>query len=62
MGFPGNANGKESTCQCRRCKRNRFKSLGREDPLEEEIASYSSIVDRGHKESEMTKHMSKPHL
>ena len=25
-GFPGGANGKEFTCQCRRCKRSRFDS------------------------------------
>ena len=43
MGFPGGASGKESACQCR--KRNRlFQSLGKEDPLEEEMAPHSSIL------------------
>ena len=43
MGFPGGASGKESACQCRR--RNRlFQSLGKEDPLEEEMAPHSSIL------------------
>ena len=36
--------GKEPTCQCRRLKRCRFQSLGREDPLEEEVATRSSIL------------------
>ena len=62
MGFPGDASGKESTCQCRRCKRNGLKSLGREDPLEEEMAPHSSILASGSKESEMAEHLSKPHL
>ena len=53
MGFPGGASGKESTCQCKRHKRCRFKkkkiemqvqSLGREDPLEKEMATRSSIL------------------
>ena len=35
---------KESTCQCRRCKIHRFQSLGQEDPLEEEMATHSSIL------------------
>ena len=35
--------GKESTCQCRRHRRY-FWSLGWEDPLEEEIATHSSIL------------------
>ena len=30
--------------QCRRHNRLGFKSLGREDPLEEEMATYSSIL------------------
>ena len=34
--------GQESICQCRRWKR--VLSLGREDPLEEETATHSSIV------------------
>ena len=31
------------TCQCRRCKR-LFRSLGREDPLKEEMATHSNII------------------
>ena len=40
--------GKESTCQCRRCKTQVW-SLGQEDPLEKEMAAHSSILawDRG---------------
>ena len=36
------ANGKEPACQCRR---GGFHPWGQEDPLEEEIATYSSILD-----------------
>ena len=43
MGFPGGASGKESAFQCRRCNR-LFQSLGKEDPLEEEMAPHSSIL------------------
>ena len=43
MGFPGAPSGKESACQCRRHRQ--FQSLGREDPLEEEMATHSSILD-----------------
>ena len=39
-GFPGGASGKESACQCRRGKR----PLGWEDPLEESMATHSSIL------------------
>ena len=39
----GGASGKESACQCRRLKRG-FSSLGWEDPLEEEMATHSSIL------------------
>ena len=42
--FPGGASGKEPACQCRRRKRLRF-DLGREDPLEEDMATHSSILD-----------------
>ena len=42
MGFPGDASGKESVCQCRRRKRHRFNPWV-EDPLEEEMATHSSI-------------------
>ena len=37
MGFPSGASGKEHSCQCRRC-------LGQEDPLEEGMATHSSII------------------
>ena len=40
-GFPAGASGKEPVCQCRRHKR---QSLGQEDPLEEGMANYSSIL------------------
>ena len=40
MGFPHGASGKESACQCKRHKR----SLGWEDPLEEIMATHSSIL------------------
>ena len=43
QGLPGGASGKEPTCQCRRCKRHGFDPLGREDPLEEGMATHSSI-------------------
>ena len=45
-GFPGGASGEESACQCRRTKRMWVRSLGREDPLEEEMATHSSILAR----------------
>ena len=37
-GFPGGSVVKEPTCQCRRC------FLGQEDPLEEDMATHSSIL------------------
>ena len=40
-GLPSAASGKESICQLRR---RRVRSLGREDPLEEDIATHSSIL------------------
>ena len=42
--FPGGANGKEPTCQCKRHKRQGVQSLGWEDPLEKEIETQSSIL------------------
>jgi len=42
--FPGGASGKESACQCRRHKRYRFNPWGRVDPLEEGMATHSSIL------------------
>ena len=41
--LPGDASGKEPACQCRRHKR-QIGFLGQEDPLEEEIATHSSIL------------------
>ena len=43
LGFP-DASGKEPTCQCRRCKETQVLSLGWEDPLEEGMATHSSIL------------------
>ena len=42
--FPNGTSGKEAACQCRRCKRYRFDSLDQEDPLEEGMATHSSIL------------------
>ena len=42
-GFPGGTSGKESPCQGRR-QETRVQSLGREDPLEKEMATHSSIL------------------
>ena len=39
MGLPKWLNGKESTCQ-----EARVQSMGQEDPLEEEMATHSSIL------------------
>ena len=46
MGILGGASGKEPSCQCRRHK-DLGSSLGQEDPLEEGMATYSSIVTWG---------------
>ena len=43
-GFSGGTSGKEPACQCRRRKRLGFSSLGWEDPLEEGMATHSSIL------------------
>ena len=42
-GFPGSASGKDSACQCRRHE-TRVPSVGQEDPLEEGMATHSSIL------------------
>ena len=42
-GFPGGTRGKGPVCQCTRHKR-WIRSLGREDPLEEDMATHSSIL------------------
>ena len=45
LGFPGGATGKEHAYQCRTCKRHGFNPcLGREDSLEEGMATHSSIL------------------
>ena len=43
LGFPRGASGKERTCQCRR-REMRVQSLGQEDPSEEGMALYSSLL------------------
>ena len=40
---PGGASGEEPACQCRRHE-TRVQSLGLENPLEEEMATHSSIL------------------
>ena len=42
--FPGGATGKEPACQFRRHKETWVRSLGWEDPLEEDMASHFSIL------------------
>ena len=44
QGFPDGTSCKEPTCQCRRPKGHRIQSLGQEDPLEEGMATHSSIL------------------
>ena len=45
LGFPGVSNGKQSVCQCRRFRQEtQVRSLGQGDPLEEEMATHSSIL------------------
>jgi len=44
MSFPCSSAGKESTCQCRRYKRQQIWSLGQEDFLDKEMATQSSIL------------------
>jgi len=39
LGFPGGSDSKESTCNAG------VRSLGREDPVEKEMAIHSSILD-----------------
>ena len=43
-GSPGGAGGKEPTCQCERCQETQVQSLGKEDPLEKNIATQSNIL------------------
>ena len=42
-GFPGGTSGKEPACQCRRHKVRQVSSLGWDDPLQEVLATHSSI-------------------
>ena len=42
--FPGGASGKEPTCQCRKCKRHGFNPWVGKIPLEEGMATHSSIL------------------
>ena len=44
LGLPRWCGGKESACQCRKLKRCGFHPPGWEDPLEEEMATHSSIL------------------
>ena len=44
MGFPGGAGGKEPVCQCRRHKRLGFDPWVGKIPLEEGMATHSSIL------------------
>ena len=41
---PGGTSGKEPACQCRRQVRDAGRSLGQEDPLEECMATHSSVL------------------
>ena len=43
LGFPHGTSGKEPACQCRRHE-TQVQSLGREDPLENGMATHSSIL------------------
>ena len=65
--------GKDATCQCRRLKSWPVPSLGQKEPLEEEMATYSSILawktpwtvslglQQGCKESDTTERMRHTH-
>ena len=44
FGLPRWCNGKESACQCTRMVETWVQTLGQEDPLEEGMATYSSIL------------------
>ena len=43
-GFTDGTSGKEPTCQYRRHKKREVQHLGQEDPLEEGMATHSSIL------------------
>ena len=63
QGLPWWLSSKESACQCKEVKERQVWSLGREDPLEEEMAAHSSILasenpwteEPGEKELDITK-------
>ena len=42
--FPDGASGKQSSCQCRKCRRSWVRALGWEDFLEEEMAPHPRIL------------------
>ena len=44
LGFPGGVSGKEPACQCRRRNKTQVRSLGPKDPLEEDVATETSIL------------------
>ena len=71
-GFPSDASGKESACQCRiQTQETWVPSLDQGNPLEKKVATHSSILDRripwteepggqspwGREESDMTEHV-----
>ena len=43
LGFPGGSSSKEPACLCRKFE-TLVRSLGQEDPMEKEMATYSSIL------------------
>ena len=44
LGLRGDARGKEQSCRCRRRNEMWLQPLGREEPLEEKMATHSSIL------------------
>ena len=44
MSFVGGASDKEPACLCRRLKEAQVRSLGQKDPLEEGVATHSSVL------------------
>ena len=60
-GFPGGASGKEPTCQSRRHKRCGIDPLGREDPLEEGVATPVFLPVESHGERSLVSYSLKCH-